>query len=78
MRRTTVPLPLVGLIAVTRGMLGAGLALLLAYRLTPRQKRAAGWALFLSGAASTVPLAARVLEGTRCAESEEEGEHHPA
>ena len=70
MRKTTVPLPLIGLIAVTRGMLGAGLGLLLADRLTPRERKSAGWALFLVGAASTVPLAARVLGAAHAGEAE--------
>lgn len=74
MRRTTIPLPLIGLIAVTRGMLGAGLGLLLADRLTPRQKKAAGWTLFLAGAVSTVPLAARVLGEARDQVSEADRE----
>ena len=74
MRKTTVSLPLIGLIAVTRGMLGAGLGLLLAERLSPRWRWGAGWTLVLSGAASTVPLVAQVLEHCR----EEEGEHRPA
>lgn len=78
MRKTTVSLPLVSLIAVTRAMLGAGLGLLLAERLSPRERRSAGWALFLAGAASTVPLAARVL-GTGGEEAaEEDEEHRPA
>ena len=78
MRNTTVSLPLVSLIAVTRTMLGAGLGLLLAERLSPRERRSAGWALFLAGAASTVPLAARVLGAGREEDAEEEGEHRPA
>jgi len=78
MRRLTVTLPLVSLIAVTRGMLGAGLGLLLAERFSPRQRRAVGWTLFLTGTASTVPLAARILEQGRDEESEDEGEHRPA
>jgi hypothetical protein len=45
-------------------------ALLLADRLTPRQRKTAGWTLFLAGAASTIPLAAKVLGALR----EEEGE----
>lgn len=76
MRKTTVALPLIGLIAATRGMLGAGLGLLLADRLPPGQRRAVGWTLFLTGAASTVPLVAQVLEGRR-EEPEEEEELHP-
>ncbi len=72
MRKMTVSLPLLSLIAITRGMLGAGLSLLLADQLTPGQRKTAGWTLFLTGAASTVPLAARVLKQGR----EEEGEEN--
>ena len=78
MRRLTVTLPLVSLIAVTRGMLGAGLGLLLAERFSARQRRTVGWTLFLAGTASTVPLAARVLERGRDEESEDGDEHRPA
>jgi len=78
MRKTTVTLPLIGLIAVTRGMLGAGLGLLLADRLTPRQKQKAGWALFLTGAISTVPLVARVLDARLEEGTAEDEEHRPA
>jgi hypothetical protein len=49
------------MIAGTRAALGAGVALLLADRLNPDQRRAAGWTLLLVGALSTIPLAAEVL-----------------
>ncbi len=78
MRRITTTLPLISLIAATRGMLGAGLGLLLAERLTARQRNVAGWTLFIVGAASTVPLASRVLGSLLEEESEEEAEESPA
>jgi hypothetical protein len=65
MRETQVTLPELGLIAGTRVALGVGLGLLLAGRLSPEQRRAAGWALLLVGAATTVPLAFEVLGGGR-------------
>ena len=65
MRETRVSLPELGLIAGTRVALGAGLGLLLADRLSEDQRRAAGWALLLIGALSTVPLAFEVLGGGR-------------
>jgi hypothetical protein len=43
-----------------------GLSLLLSNRLSECQRRAAGWALLLVGALSTVPLALEVF-GRRCA-----------
>ena len=61
MKTSELTLPEVGLIAATRGMLGAGIALLLADRLNKDQRKAIGWTLFLMGAASTIPLAIDVL-----------------
>ena len=61
MRETKLTIPQVALIGGTRGMLGAGGALLLADKLDRKQRRAVGWALFLIGAISTIPLAREVL-----------------
>ena len=61
MRERPLTIPEIMLIGGTRAALGAGLALLLADRLNPDQRRAAGWALFLVGALSTIPLALNVL-----------------
>jgi hypothetical protein len=66
-RRLTIP-ELV-LIAGTRVVLGLGLGLLLAGRLTGDQRRAAGWALFAVGALTTIPLAAEVFGQVRCSAS---------
>ncbi len=52
----------IGLLAVTRGMLGAGVALLLADKLPRETRNTVGWSLFLIGAISTVPLARDVLD----------------
>jgi len=60
--RCTVTMPEVGLIAVTRGMLGAGVALLLADKLPRETRNTIGWTLFLVGAISTVPLARDMLD----------------
>jgi len=65
MRETRVTLPELALVAGTRVALGAGLGLLLAGRLSEEQRRAAGWALFLVGALTTVPLAFEILGGGR-------------
>lgn len=67
MREVTVSLPVISMIALTRGMLGAGLALLFGERLNGRQKKAAGWTLVLVGAATTVPLAMEVMGSGRSA-----------
>jgi hypothetical protein len=61
MRETHLTIPELALIALTRGAAGAGLALLLADRLSGEQRKALGWGLFLIGALSTIPLVADVL-----------------
>ena len=61
MKERRITLPELGLIAGTRGMLGAGVALLLAGRLTEVQRRAVGWTLVAVGAVTTIPLALEVL-----------------
>ncbi|HSI12057.1 MAG TPA: hypothetical protein VK961_08435 [Chthoniobacter sp.] len=57
MRTTTLTFPELILIAATRGMLGAGIALLIAKRLSNEQRDTAGVILTLIGAVTTVPLA---------------------
>jgi len=61
MKTSELTLPEVGLIAATRGMLGAGIGLLLAEKLNEDQRKAIGWTLFVMGAISTIPLAIDVL-----------------
>ena len=56
MKSANLALPEVGLIAATRGMLGAGIALLLADKLNEDQRKAIGWTLFVMAATSTIPL----------------------
>ena len=58
-----VTLPELALIAGTRGMLGAGVGLLLSGRLEGGQRRALGWGLVAVGVLTTVPLALQVLAG---------------
>ena len=65
MKKARLALPELALIAGTRVMLGAGLALLLADRLDKEQRKAAGTALFLAGALSTIPLAVMALTSRR-------------
>jgi gas vesicle protein len=62
MKEARLTLPELALIAGTRGALGAGIALLLADKLSKEQRKAVGWTLFLAGAVSTIPLARNVLE----------------
>jgi hypothetical protein len=61
MRKVRLTIPELALIAGTRGALGAGIALLLADRMTQEQRKAAGLALTLVGVLSTIPLAMEVL-----------------
>jgi hypothetical protein len=56
MKRREVTFGEIGLIAVTRAMLGAGAGLLLSEKFTAEQRRAVGWTLVLVGAVTTVPL----------------------
>jgi hypothetical protein len=49
------------LIGATRGMLGAGIGLLAAGKLSDEQRRAIGRTLVLVGVATTIPLAMRVF-----------------
>jgi hypothetical protein len=61
MRKATLTIPEIMLIGGTRAALGAGLALLVGDRLGRKERRAAGWTLFLVGVVSTLPLALDVL-----------------
>ena len=71
MTQRTVTLPLLALIGGSRAALGAGIALLLADRMTAEQRRAVGWTLTAVGAITTIPLAAHVLmSGKRSAQAE--------
>ena len=61
MRKSVLTIPEIGLIALTRVALGAGLGLLLAGKLDRSARRAAGFALLAVGALTTFPLLAEVL-----------------
>lgn len=58
---TRISLPELGLVALTRGMLGAGVALLLGAKADPRTRRAVGWTLTAVGIVTTLPLLLDVL-----------------
>jgi hypothetical protein len=47
------------MLAMTRGMLGAGIGLLIAGKLSDETRRAVGRTLVAVGAATTIPLAVR-------------------
>jgi hypothetical protein len=78
MRARKVTLPELALIGGTRAALGAGVALLLADRLSDEQRRAVGWTLLAVGVLTTIPLAAEVVfggnESEGLGEQGEEGE----
>jgi len=61
MKKTYLSMPELALVAGTRAALGAGAALLFGDRLARGQKKAVGWALFLVGVATTVPILAIVI-----------------
>jgi len=67
MRNAEVPLPLLAAIAGTRGMLGAGIGLLVAGRLDASHRRRVGRALLIVGALSTIPLLRAVWKRSRLA-----------
>jgi hypothetical protein len=56
-----VTLPELVLIAGTRGMLGAGIGLLAAGKLTDDQRRAVGGTLLAIGLVTTIPLVLQVF-----------------
>ncbi len=57
----SVTLPEIALIAATRGALGFGAGLLLADKFKSELRKALGWSLFLSGLASTIPIAMHIF-----------------
>ena len=61
MKIQKVTLPDLALIAGTRGMLGAGIGLLVSGKLNTDQRKAAGWALVAVGAITTIPLMMNLL-----------------
>jgi hypothetical protein len=77
MRETRVSLPELALIAMTRGMLGAGIGLLLADRLPAGERKAVGLTLLLIGAVTTIPLAFEVLGASRTIDEDEWTELSP-
>jgi len=62
---TELRLPELGLLAGTRGLLGAGVGLLVSEKLSHERRRQVGWTLVAIGAASTLPLALLVFRRRR-------------
>ncbi len=62
---TEIRLPELALVAATRGLLGAGIGLLLADKVSAAHREGIGWALVAVGVLTTVPLAMMVLDRRR-------------
>lgn len=61
MNHYKVTLPELALVGSTRGLLGAGIGLLIADKLNASQRKAVGWTLLGIGLATTIPIAAEIL-----------------
>jgi hypothetical protein len=59
--KTEISLPELGLVALTRAFLGAGLAFVVSDLLDTRQRRAVGWTLTGVGALTTIPLVLDII-----------------
>jgi hypothetical protein len=57
----SVTVPEIVLIAATRGAIGFGAGLLLASKFKREHRKMLGWTLFVSGLASTIPIAMRIF-----------------
>jgi hypothetical protein len=57
----TLSVPQIAVIAATRGAIGFGAGLLLADKFKQSSRKTLGWSLFLSGLASTVPIAMHIF-----------------
>ena len=60
-RKKELSLPEIALIAVTRAAIGFGAGLLLADKFKREWRKRLGWSLFLTGVASTIPIAMHVF-----------------
>jgi EamA domain-containing membrane protein RarD len=58
---TELRLPELGLVAGTRGLLGAGIGLLLADKMSCERRKSIGWTLVAVGVLTTIPLAMMVF-----------------
>ena len=61
MKKRKLTVSEIALIASTRGMLGAGIGLLMSGKLSKDQRRAVGWTLVMVGAVTTIPLVMSVF-----------------
>jgi hypothetical protein len=65
MKHATLPLPEIGIIAATRGMLAAGAALLIADKIPMERRKKIAWPLIAVGVISTIPLAIDLIRKVR-------------
>jgi hypothetical protein len=61
MSKVELALPELGLLVGTRGLLGAGIGLLVADKIGVERRKGIAWALVTVGVLSTIPLAMLVL-----------------
>ena len=54
--KTEISLPELALVAITRGLLGAGVGFVMADHIEPVRRRAVGWTLVAVGVLTTIPL----------------------
>jgi presenilin-like A22 family membrane protease len=59
--KISISYPELGLFAATRGMIGAGIGLMLSNRISREKRKAIGLPLFIVGALSTIPIAMRLF-----------------
>ena len=65
MMATELRLPELGMVVGTRGILGAGIGLLLADKLSDQLRKGIGWTLVAIAALTTIPLAIIVFSRRR-------------
>ncbi len=73
MKRKSLSIPEIGLIAGTRALMGAGIGLLVSGLLKDNQRRAVGWTLLGVGALTTIPIAVQLMSS----EPHDTEEHEP-
>ena len=57
----SLTVPEIAFVAATRGVIGFGAGLLLADKFNRERRKSLGWTLFVSGLASTIPIALRLF-----------------
>jgi len=62
MKKIETSVPMLAVIAGTRGLLGAGIGMLVAQYVPRRNRQIVGWSLVAAGALSTIPLAISVIK----------------